>query len=116
MEIILTTPDELRALIREAVKEAVPQKADEKSLPDTITLETAVALLETYGYPTSKGKIYKLTAKGEMPFRKYGRKLVFSRKELITWAESLTRRKNDRTEAALHIARSANRQLQRHGK
>jgi hypothetical protein len=116
MDIILTTPDNLRSLIHEAVKEAIPQKEEEKNLPDTLTLETAVALLEAYGFPTSKGQIYKLTSAGDMPFRKYGRKLVFSRKELITWAESRTRRKNDRTEAALHIARSANRKIHRHGK
>ncbi|MDR1919022.1 MAG: helix-turn-helix domain-containing protein [Tannerellaceae bacterium] len=116
MDIILTTPDNLRALIQEAVKEAMPQKVEEKNLPDTITLETAVALLEEYGFPTSKGKIYKLTSSGEMPFRKYGRKLVFSRKELIAWAESRTKRKNDRAEAALRIARSANRKIHRYGK
>jgi excisionase family DNA binding protein len=94
----------------------MPQKAEEKDLPDTITLETAAALLEEYGFPTSKGQIYKLTSAGEMPFRKYGRKLVFSRKELIAWAESRTGRKNGRTEAALHIARSANRKMHRYGK
>ncbi|WP_418408883.1 helix-turn-helix domain-containing protein [Alistipes sp.] len=37
--------------------------------------------------PTSKAKIYKLTSSGEIPHRKYGNKLVFSRQELLRWME-----------------------------
>lgn len=61
-------------------------------------------------------RLYKLTAKGDVPFRKYGNKLLFSRRELLSWAESLARRVNDKGEAALAIARSANRKLRSHGK
>lgn len=42
-------------------------------------------MLDEYGMPTSKAKIYKLTSAGEIPHRKYGNKLVFSRKELQEW-------------------------------
>ena len=65
---------------------------------------------------TGGARLYKLTAKGDVPFRKYGNKLLFSRRELLSWAESLARRVNDKGEAALAIARSANRKLRSHGK
>jgi hypothetical protein len=107
MNIIVTTPDELRSIIKEAVREAVKETGhvvETKNLPDNITLKTAIEVLKEHGYPTSKGKIYKLTSSGEMPFRKYGNKLVFSRKGLITWAESRTRRVDESNDATLSIA------------
>ena len=64
----------------------------------------------------SKSYLYKLTAKKEVPFRKYGNKLLFSRKELLTWAENLAKRVNDKDEAALAIAKSANRKIRNYGK
>lgn len=93
-DIIITTPEELKAIISEAMANAVPQVSNPKDLPDSITLETAVQVLEEFGFPTSKAKIYKLTSSGAMPFRKYGNKLVFSRKELLNWAEQQTKSPN----------------------
>ena len=40
-------------------------------------------LLREQGYPTSKAKIYKLTSTNLIPYRKYGNRLVFSRRELL---------------------------------
>ena len=81
-----------------------------------LTPDAAVGVLEQHGFLISKARLYKLTAKGNVPFRKYGNKLLFSRRELLVWAESLARRVNDKGEAALAIARSANRKLRSHGK
>lgn len=55
-----------------------------KELPDTITLDTAIQVLEEYGYPTSKSEnlqtyLYRLYAF----FVSMATKLSFSRKELI---------------------------------
>ena len=85
--IILTTPEEIKAIIGEVFATAVPHASTSKEMPDSITLDTAIQVLEEFGFPTSKAKIYKLTSSGAMPFRKYGNKLVFSRKELLEWAE-----------------------------
>lgn len=110
--IILTTSEELRAIISEEVSKAFPMVSTPKELPDTITLDTAIQVLEEYGYPTSKAKIYKLTSTGSMPFRKYGNKLVFSRKELILWADSQTKSHQEHiaiASANLTLAKSAKR-------
>lgn len=109
-EIIITTPEELRTLIEEAVKSSVrPPKLQQAEPPDTITLSAALDILREHGYPTSKGKIYKLTSANLLPHRKYGNKLVFSRRDLLAWAESQTHIKSDRSEAVLAIAKSASR-------
>ncbi|WP_423148622.1 helix-turn-helix domain-containing protein [Rubrolithibacter danxiaensis] len=55
----------------------------------------------------SKSKMYKLTAKGEIPCKQFGSKLVFSRKELMSWIESQTVIKHDHSKAILSLAESA---------
>ena len=107
--IIVTTPEELRAIVNEAVSGLISKNVSEKTHIDTITLTDALLLLEKYGYPTSKSKMYKMTSAGTIPFKTYGNKLVFSRKELLAWAESQTKPKNSRSEIILILARSARR-------
>ena len=111
--IIVTTPDELRAIVREAVSMLLPAKNESALHIDSITLNDALEMLCQYGFPTSKAKMYKLTSAGEVPCRTYGNKLVFSRKELLQWAETQTKPKHDRTTASLTLARSARRKMRR---
>jgi hypothetical protein len=40
--LIITTPEELKAILSKAVANVVPQTSNSKELPDSITLETAV--------------------------------------------------------------------------
>ena len=107
--IILTTPDELRAIVNEALSGIVPKTAFNQSQIDTLTLNDTLELLREHGYPTSKAKIYKLTSAGTIPCKVYGNKLVFSRKDVLQWAENQTRPKNNHAEISLTLARSARR-------
>ena len=96
--IILTTPDELRAIVSEALSGMTPKTASINSQIDTITLNDVLELLREHGYPTSKAKIYKLTSAGTIPCKVYGNKLVFSRREILEWAENQTKFKQDNNE------------------
>lgn len=107
--IILTTPEELREIIAEAVSGKIVATETQKELPNSITLETAIRVLEESGYPTSKAKIYKLTSSGSMPFKKYGNKLVFSRKELLNWAEQQTKSPHDHSDIMDNLYKSVKR-------
>jgi len=107
--IIVTTPEELKAIVNEAVSELLPRVNTKIVPPDTITLSTTLSLLDEQGFPTSKAKIYKLTSAGKMPHRKYGNKLVFSRKEVLAWANGQTKSKEISSDSILFIARSAKR-------
>ena len=40
--IIVTTPEELKAIVNEAIAEFLPKTQIKESLPDTITLNTAI--------------------------------------------------------------------------
>jgi len=107
--IIITTPEELQAIVSEAVSRVLPKQASRRPPIDTLTLNDTLELLKEHGYPTSKAKIYKLTSTGKIPCKTYGNKLVFSRKEILQWAENQTKSKHDSTELSLNLARSARR-------
>lgn len=107
-QIILTTPDELRAIINEAVSGVMPKQAVQSQI-DTISLNDTLELLYEHGYPTSRAKMYKLTSTGTIPCKTYGKKLVFSRKEVLAWAKNQTKPKHDFSEVSLPLARRARR-------
>jgi hypothetical protein len=108
-QIIVAEEDKLRAIVHEEVSKVFHTRQEPKTEIDTITLSGALVLLAEYGYILSKAKLYKLTASGSIPCRKFGQKLVFSRKDILSWAENQTKPKNDPSEVLLTLARSARR-------
>jgi hypothetical protein len=66
--IILTTPDEFRAIVSETVSGVMPKQTSSNNQIDTLTLNDVLELLREHGYPTSKAKIYKLTSAGTIPW------------------------------------------------
>lgn len=105
MELIVTTGEKLSLIIREEINRALNLKPEPKQLPDRCTFNEA---LEITGL--SKSKLYKLTALNQIPFRKFNKKLVFSRRELLTWMDAQTLEPKDhRVEATLYLAKSAKR-------
>ena len=107
--IIVAEEEKLRAIVHEEVLKLFHAKQEPKTEIDTMTLTGAIALLAEYGYVLSKAKLYKLTASGNIPCRKFGQKLVFSRKNILSWAENQTKPKRDFSEVSLTLAQSARR-------
>jgi hypothetical protein len=108
-QIIVAEEDKLRAIVHEEISKLFQAKQEPKTEIDTMTLSGALAMLAEYGYILSKAKLYKLTASGNIPCRKFGQKLVFSRKDILQWAENQTRPKSNYAEISLTLARSARR-------
>ena len=109
-QIILTTPDELRAIISEAVSGVIPKQTSQPQI-DTLSLNDTLELLYEHGYPTSRAKMYKLTSAGTIPCKVYGNKLVFSRKDVLQWAENQTKPKNDQSEIIRTLSKNAKRKM-----
>ena len=107
--IIVAEEDKLRAIVHDEVSKLFQTKQAAKTEIDTMTLSGALTLLAEYGYILSKAKLYKLTASGNIPCRKFGQKLVFSRKDILSWAEHQTKPKHNQPESVLTLARSARR-------
>lgn len=110
--VIVTTPAQLQTIIGEAVSAIIPKLADfrrknEAVETDGMTVEDAARFLTEQGIPTTRASLYNLVYKNSIPYRKFGRRTVFSKKELSAWIdERLTRPASKRSEAALRIARS----------
>ena len=110
-EVIVLTTDQLEGVVLGAISkfqasQTKPQPVEKQA--ETMNLQAAVQLLAENGYPTSKSQFYKLTSAGKIPCRKYGSRLVFSRSELLRWAESQAKDRNAGRQEAIHsVARSA---------
>lgn len=92
MQIVVTSAEELKTIIRDVLSEQTePTVTGVQS--DNLNLSRAVELLNEWGYPTSKAKIYKLTSTGAMPCRKYGNRLIFSHEELLKWVGTQIKQK-----------------------
>ena len=113
--VIVTTPAQLREIVADEVAAILPKLADfrRKNEPvetDGMTVDDAARFLTEQGIPTPRATLYNLVYKNSVPHRKFGRRTVFSKKELLAWIESRTVHSEDRrTAAALRIAESANR-------
>lgn len=87
-EIVLISKAELNDIIATQLNKVLAHHAPAPA--DRVDIEGAVAYLNDIGCPISKHTLYGLVAKEEVPFGKFGRRLVFSRKELAGWAERRT--------------------------
>ncbi|MDH6310730.1 excisionase family DNA binding protein [Dysgonomonas sp. PFB1-18] len=108
-EFILTTPEQLDEIVQNAIKKVLPDKKKDKppKIPDTYSVEQALSFLLENGYKLSKSKLYKMTADKLLPFRYFGRRIIFSRHELLKWVEQQTVASSNKNETLLAIAESA---------
>ena len=114
--IILTTPAQLQRIVEAAVNNVIPKLNEyyrnRKEAPETDNLSVVdtVKFITAQGIPMTRATLYNLVYKNEIPHRKFGRRSIFSKRELSTWIESRIRRPEDKqAAAALRIAESANR-------
>jgi len=68
----------------------------------------AIEYLNSIGYKCSLSQLYKASAKCEIPFTKYGRKLTFQGDELTKWVDS---KKSKIIDISLVVAQSANAKI-----
>ena len=108
--VIVITPAKLREIVADEVAAIIPKLADfrRKNEPvetDRINVDDAARFLTEQGIPTTRATIYNHVYRNSIPYKKFGRRTVFSKKELLAWIESRTvRPEEQRTAAALRIA------------
>ncbi len=114
--------DEMRVsvtLLSEADIQQIIDKrfADEKRLnvpkpvkKTNLDPNDAIEYLSQIGYKCSLSQLYKGTSLNEIPFSKFGRKLVFTPDSLSKWVES---KKSKTVDIAGNVSRSANSKIGR---
>ena len=110
--IIVTTESQLVAIIENTICKFFRQPEAKTNEPDQISgTKDAVSFLCGNGYDISKSLFEKKTATGDVPCKRFhNRRLLFSKKQLLKWAESKCKSVGQ-SDAALTLAKSANRKL-----
>ena len=86
--ILQMNQEDLRTEFKNCLRESIEEI---KSIPIPAPLPDRIELLEACEITKqSKSQIYKLTMLNDIPFQKYGKRLVFSRKSLLAWMEKRT--------------------------
>lgn len=108
--ILQLSQEELRTEIKNCLKESIEEIKKIPApapLPDRIGLDEACILTDQ-----SKSQIYKMTMLNEIPFEKYGKRLIFSRKALHEWMKNRTKQAPTPDEImSRRLAKSAKKQL-----
>ena len=111
-EIIVTTKEQLAAIIDERINMIIPKLANfrhknEAVEIDSMNIDDAAKFLTQEGVPTTKSAIYFRVHEKAIPYKKMGRRLIFSKKELRRWVElSSITPESQKEEAVLRIARN----------
>jgi len=78
--------------------------------PDNVNREQALSFLESKGFIVGKSLFYKATSAKEIPCIRFGRRLLFTQKDLRSWAESRCKPQNTRiSDVSKILIESANR-------
>ena len=108
MQNLILTPiavEELVNLIASEVESRINRTEKSEPLQDRLSLHDAEKITGL-----SLSMLYKLTMDRAIPFEKYGRKLIFSRKDLDQWMNNRTVRKLPTSEIAEnHLSIVANK-------
>jgi len=98
---------ELVELIVSELEARVSRKNTSEPLPDRISLSDVIHITGL-----KKSAIYKLTMAGSIPYGKYGRLLVFSRREITNWMDQqITRRPSIDERVNRHLKDTAKKSL-----
>ena len=119
-EIIVSTPDQMKITVREAVAEYMQPllkyftESINPKFPEKLSKDQALALMAENGFPTTTGNLYKMTANNEIPCARIGKRLIFSKTDLINWIEYRSVNKTDSiAKTAMMVSKSANYHLGR---
>lgn len=76
---------ELIDRIASEIEERLHRDTPPAPLPDRLTVEEAMSLTGL-----TRSSLYKLTMTNGIPFAKYGKRLIFSRRDLAQWIDRRT--------------------------
>ena len=81
-KVILTTEEELEALIRKVLLELIPppSSSDNNEKLSILTVDEAAKFLSL-----ARQTLYGMTCKSEIPYYKVGKRLYFKQQELMDW-------------------------------
>jgi excisionase family DNA binding protein len=80
-----------------------------KESPKKLTLKKAIEFMASEGCNLTESSMYKLTSTKGIPFKRFGRKLLFDRDELREWCKDKTSASNLENQVTINLAHKANK-------
>jgi len=107
-----TVIDQLEAIRKLLEKDNVPNP-----VLKTLNLQGVIEFMSAQGINVSPSCMYKLTSTSAIPFKKFGRRLLFDRDEIMQWSKSKMAAINAEKEVVTNLAETANKKGKaNHGK
>lgn len=103
---------ETRKIVAEEIDRAFSQRVASRPVRETDAMsivETEAFLRQEFAYPVTVRSIYDFVHRGNMPCRKIGKRLVFSREALRAWVAERTRNAAPRRQETLRSIADAGR-------
>jgi hypothetical protein len=81
----------------------------EKNEPEAkyLNLSSALVMLSKQGFSMSKSRVYKMTAEGSLPCRRFGNRLVFNSLDLLNWCEGQLKISDTDNVSIMEVVKSA---------
>jgi len=112
--VILTTPEQLASIVEMSIKRVLDSMPGwhipQKHQPERMNIEQASEYLSENGFLLSISGLRKFVFNKEVPYQKFGGKVIFNRSELLDWASSRISSNKKENAAASTLAISAKRQ------
>jgi hypothetical protein len=113
MELIVTTQEDLALIVKNAVSAAIGDlKPKEPEVKKKLSFSEAVSFLKEIGYGIGESQLYKKTMNNIIPCKRFGRKIIFDRDELQTWAENRAKNNRGQNTVTASVAESAKCKLE----
>lgn len=103
-KIILVSPEELGQIIeiniRKVLSESPPHSTNSSSIDDNkpLTVEEAAEFLNL-----PKATLYQFTSARKIPFKKLGKRIVFSKNDILKWVEQNHRKSHREIENEVQL-------------
>ncbi len=110
VSVTLLSEDDIRKIYAEEYVKAMRLNAPKQIRKTNLDPNDAIDYLAEIGYKCSLSQLYKASAKNEIPFSKFGRKLLFNADELSKWVES---KKQKTIDISMIVSQSANLKLRK---
>jgi excisionase family DNA binding protein len=91
MDFILTTPEQLKVIVCQAVADALSAERQEKNGQkeyERMSVQRLVEYLDTCGYITTVTTVYSYVHQKKIPFIKVNGKLIFERRQVDAWLKA----------------------------
>ena len=95
----------------EAIRKLLKKDDPPDPIPKTLNFKSVIVFMAGQGINISPSRLYKFTSASSIPFKKFGRQLLFDRDEIQQWCRNKISVNNLQKEVITNLAATANKKI-----